>query len=335
MYIQRLTLKNFQSHVDTTIDLDKGINVFIGKGDSGKTAIVRALKWVLYNVPRGDGFIRKGESFTEVTVQCVKGTDCINVTRKKGAQENSYTLSINGAVQKFENFGLAVPLEVRKALGIQEANIGDSSFILNISEQMDPPFLLTEPAPYKAKVLSTLSGFVYVNEAVQELTQDNKKISQNMTDISTRLQQYTAGLKNFSTLDPIEKKLQDVQELLNLINDQKTTEEKLSALYTRYYKILKFWDHADHIVDVLQDGEKCLESAVELTEYETFLRSVYEKNQEVSNQIETCKLTLNDLLSQEEQLKNYYVTLLQETGECPVCHNTMTDDYLSKVKDYL
>ena len=57
-YLKQITLKNFQSHKDSTIQLDRGLNAIIGPSDSGKSAIIRAIKWVLYNEPSGDFFIR-------------------------------------------------------------------------------------------------------------------------------------------------------------------------------------------------------------------------------------------------------------------------------------
>jgi len=45
--INSLTIQNFQSHKNTTLEFDNGINIIIGQSDSGKTAIIRALNWVI------------------------------------------------------------------------------------------------------------------------------------------------------------------------------------------------------------------------------------------------------------------------------------------------
>ena len=58
--ISSLTLENFQSHKESKIVFDKGLTVIIGQTDQGKSAIIRALKWVLYNEPRGTDFITAG-----------------------------------------------------------------------------------------------------------------------------------------------------------------------------------------------------------------------------------------------------------------------------------
>ena len=47
-YIKKIILQNFQSHKYSIVELDEQLNVIVGPSDSGKSAIIRALKWVLY-----------------------------------------------------------------------------------------------------------------------------------------------------------------------------------------------------------------------------------------------------------------------------------------------
>ena len=54
--IDKIQITGFQSHKDTEINLDTGVNVIIGSSDSGKSSIIRALKWLFQNRPQGDSF---------------------------------------------------------------------------------------------------------------------------------------------------------------------------------------------------------------------------------------------------------------------------------------
>ena len=54
--IQSLQINNFQSHKYSVMELHKGVNVIIGPSDSGKTTILRALRWLVWNRPSGDAF---------------------------------------------------------------------------------------------------------------------------------------------------------------------------------------------------------------------------------------------------------------------------------------
>ena len=71
--IDKISIKNFQSHPNTELELDPGINVITGSSDNGKTSIFRALYWIIYNRPSGNSFIsnwikdEKGNIKKEVT----------------------------------------------------------------------------------------------------------------------------------------------------------------------------------------------------------------------------------------------------------------------------
>ena len=85
--------------------------MIVGPTDSGKTSIVRALKWVMYNQPAGTGFIRAGATASKVTVELTSG---LRVTRLRSASLNQYRLRLPGdghrGEQVFEGFGSSVLL---------------------------------------------------------------------------------------------------------------------------------------------------------------------------------------------------------------------------------
>lgn len=89
IYIKKVELNNFQSHDYTEMKFDRGLNVILGNSDVGKTAILRAIKWALYNEPKGDYFIRQGERDVSVKVVFSNG---VVVQRKKTPSKNSYYL---------------------------------------------------------------------------------------------------------------------------------------------------------------------------------------------------------------------------------------------------
>ena len=57
--IKSVELKNFQSHNQSRLEFCDGVNIIVGASDSGKSAILRGLFWVLYNNPNGTGRITK------------------------------------------------------------------------------------------------------------------------------------------------------------------------------------------------------------------------------------------------------------------------------------
>ena len=113
IYIKKIELINFQSHSHTEIEFDRGLNVILGNSDAGKTAILRAIKWALYNEPRGDYFIRQGEKNVSVKIVFSNG---VVVERSRTPSKNSYyLLDAQGEEMRFEGFGLDVPKEITDA----------------------------------------------------------------------------------------------------------------------------------------------------------------------------------------------------------------------------
>lgn len=55
MRLNRLHLRNFRQHADTTIDFDSGLTGIIGPNGSGKTTILEGIAWALYGMPAARG----------------------------------------------------------------------------------------------------------------------------------------------------------------------------------------------------------------------------------------------------------------------------------------
>jgi exonuclease SbcC len=66
--IDSLSIQNFQSHEKTELEFDEGINIIIGQSDSGKSAILRALNWVVNNKPNGEAFKSNWGGDTKVKI---------------------------------------------------------------------------------------------------------------------------------------------------------------------------------------------------------------------------------------------------------------------------
>ena len=69
--IKKLIIENYQSHKRTEIDFSDGVNAVIGRTDVGKSAIMRALIWVMRNRPLGDEMRSHcgGVTMAEITTQ--------------------------------------------------------------------------------------------------------------------------------------------------------------------------------------------------------------------------------------------------------------------------
>lgn len=155
--ITRVVLKNFQNH--SSLDLEVGpLTALSGPTSSGKTAVVRAIAGLLRNDP-GKELIQAGKDVLSVTLHLDSG---FAVTWRKGQKAvNEYIIEDpEGTQKKFQNVGAKkVPDEVMDLLRIGPLTLEDGTKVhLNLHEQMDPLFLLKDPAPLVAKITGELTS---------------------------------------------------------------------------------------------------------------------------------------------------------------------------------
>lgn len=198
--ILRLTIENFQSHCKTVLEpaSDGLLTVVVGPSDTGKTAIIRALRWLLYNVPQGDDFIRVGCTLCRVTLELQSGHKIIRERTKGGVNRYKILAPEADKPETYEGFGHVVPLEVRELTGVQPVTIGDLTLNLNMSEQLEGPFLGSAVSGgARARILGKLAGTEEVDHAAKLLgtdlyrvKQDEKRLSADLTELEEKIADY-------------------------------------------------------------------------------------------------------------------------------------------------
>ena len=182
IYITKVHLENFQSHKNTSLEFDRGLNVILGNSDSGKTAILRAIKWALYNEPQGDYFIMQGQNQVLVEIEFSNGAI---IKRLKSSSKNDYYLKLpNQEEQKFEAFGRSVPQEIINITGMYKMSLNDDkTSILNIAEQLEGPFLLNQVPSVRASAIGRLISVNYIDDALRDTVRENKTVNTNIRNL--------------------------------------------------------------------------------------------------------------------------------------------------------
>ena len=92
--IEKICIHNFQSHKVTVIELSPKVNTLQGNSDCGKSAVLRALHWLMFN-PAGDYFIsdwaRKGKTVS-APCEVIVNVDGHEVIRRRDKDFNGYIL---------------------------------------------------------------------------------------------------------------------------------------------------------------------------------------------------------------------------------------------------
>lgn len=308
IYIKKVELHNFQSHEYTEMEFDRGLNVILGNSDVGKTAILRAIKWALYNEPKGDYFIRQGEK----DVSCkVTFSNRVVVERLKTPSKNSYFLvDASGNEMRFEGFGIDVPKEITDVTNMYKVSLDNSNnkTILNIAEQLDGPFLLNDQASLRASAIGRLIGVNYVDNALRTVVRDNKRTNQEIVELIKNKEDLKKQLDEFSYIKEYKEKFEKITKIRN----------KIKKLQDRLELISKIKENLDKNRIELEDVSNLVEKFKSL------------------NQLEIIIPNLENSLLKKNNFENYLNKILKTHREIDLINNNLNklkslDDFSLRV----
>ncbi|MDI6601612.1 MAG: AAA family ATPase [Thermoanaerobacteraceae bacterium] len=343
--LKNLTIENFQSHERTSIDFDDSFTVIVGASDQGKSAIIRALKWVLFNEPQGEEFIRAGASEVRVALTLSDGTIII---RERG-RKNRYILRQGKEERPFESFGRGVPEEIINAHEIKPVKLDENqSLRLSLSEQLDGPFLLSESKPTKAKTIGFLSGVNIIDQAIRDTTLDIKQLMSEEKGIRENISRINEELKGFDDLKSMEELLPYLKERYGEATALKDRIEKLNSLKGKLDRIdseinlnMKIIKSLSNLSEIEKKGS---EVDVEFKMYDNLSKAhdrlqdiqkrilassaILEKTGEVGDALEKIK-DLADLSNRLKHIKDCQTRLDTMTVRLKKCETN-----LNKLKTY-
>lgn len=307
IYIKKVILENFQSHKYTEMEFDKYLNVIVGPSDHGKTAIIRGIKWALFNEPTGDYFIREGENECSVTLIFSNNT---KIKRYRNKSKNYYYIyDSDGNEIVLEGFGTKVPQEVVEKTTIKkillDSNISNS---INIGEQLEGPFLLSETTSTRANAIGRLVGVHIIDDALRDTLKDINSLKVEKKNYEETLKKLKEDLKEYDYLDKlqlisekltkIQKKIYEKQNKLNYLYQklellEKINEEKI--INEKYLSKLKGLERISEI-------EKKL--SIKIKDF-SYISNRYNRLNDIVKRIERDRIILKSL-KDIEKLEEYY-----------------------------
>ena len=251
-YLKTIILNNFQSHKHTILDFNQGLNVIIGPSDAGKSAIIRAIKWVLYNEPSGDYFIRQGENDVSVTLIF---SDNTKIKRYRSKSKNQYILYNNlGEEIKYEGFGLGVPEEIIEKIGIEKIYLdSEESNLINLGEQLEGPFLLSEKTSTRASAIGRLIGVNIIDDALKDTLRDLRNSSIEKKNKDSHISSLKEELKTFEFLRDLNLKLEDLEIIKDKIKIKSEKKDNLIKLSSKYIENVKEMKDLNTYLDKLKN----------------------------------------------------------------------------------
>ena len=123
--IHQIEIQNFESHKDTVVKLAGNTTGIVGDSEHGKSAIFRAVYWLAFNRHLGtkstsDNYRSHWGGITRVTLVLENG---YRISKIRSKTKNSYVIRYpTGKKKALSGFGLQVPDEITKILGLQNLN---------------------------------------------------------------------------------------------------------------------------------------------------------------------------------------------------------------------
>lgn len=172
MVIKKIRIINFQAHRKLDLDLIEFVAI-TGISSSGKTAIMRALEWLLYGA-WDSTYPNDTNLETSVIVQLSNGTI---IGRFRKGDKNRAVIRLPGEkAVPYEDFGAVIP-GIYDIINVREIQAGTRSVNLNFSRQEDPVFMVSDTwtGPAKAAWLGRLYGAHIITAMLRMMASDKRE----------------------------------------------------------------------------------------------------------------------------------------------------------------
>ena len=302
--ITDLILENFQSWKSVQLELAE-ITVIVGKGDSGKSAILRAMIYALTN-QGGDDFIRRGAARATVAMN-VNGHSLVwEKARGKGGEYD-----LDGV--KFTKTGQTVPAEIQEATGFRALEVDKNYSVMpNIHQQFDPPFLVFESGSRMARILGKLTK-VDTLVTAQMLARKDLKAAQ---DALTAAQAHSAELREqLATLPDVEALRDEYNQVREAVQEATLAEAKAALAQL---SVLSYREATSAAIDYTGLAAQCERARSDLGVFD-LASTARERYYHAVAGVADAAIPLDSAVEELAELAALYKGGCEEQGVCLTC----------------
>ena len=288
--IKSLKIENFQSHLNSYLELSDGINVISGQSNNGKSSILRSLSWVIFNRPLGLSF-KSSFSNKKDIVKITINTETDEIVREKNDTINQY--KINNII--LDTVGSNCPDEIASVLNFSE---------LNIQSQFEKHFLITESA---GEVGRTINGFLKLDAIDALISNISSKITSTNKELEIKkqdLDKLNTSLEKFEDFDLIENLVNQIIEYDSKIKTAENKVKILSYIVTEGVRVEAIIASIENKYDGFEEEIKSLEQL--WLDYNTNsalisdLKKIVTNIKELDSRIEASEAILNHGVALQE-----------------------------------
>lgn len=334
--LERIYIQNFQAHTKTKVEFSEGVTTIIGQSDIGKSAILRALRWLCLNSPQGSAFITDGEKGCAVKLV----VDGQTITRKRTQNDNVYAIND----QVYKAFGQGVPQAVQDLLAVTD---------LNFQQQHDAPFWLSLSPGEVSRQLNEIVDLGIIDKALTFATKRVRDTRKELQICEQRLKTARQDREDLEWVWEADEHWKRVQEsyatmqrdsqavaaLRRLCSDIKASQclrdntqiaveagqdllKKGQILLDRNEKIKKLSNLTQKIRKI-QVAK--IPSLVQLSRYAEDCQEIQRQRDRLRKSLKQIKNMRQQLDEKQKRLKglNANVRMLTQDQTCPVCGGSM------------
>lgn len=335
----KINIQNFQSLKDTSLVVN-GLTAITGPNNSGKTALMRAVRAVFQNTP-GNSFIRSGETTTQVDVEFPDN----KITWKKSLDKKIKTQYIfNDGEPIFP--GREIPEEVHN-IGIKPVYLAGDAVWPSIANQFTGQiFLLDKPGSVLAEAVSDVERVTALNDALRKAESDKRATKSKLDSKRDELCSLQVEVAQYKGIEEVLSDLEDLQKMDKEIQNRKSTISKLEDLNKKYINLKSAVKEVPHLdldtnlyqtIQKLSDLVKLQKSFPQVKEWSNpsedlsmqnidDLRSrinsfatLYKSLALQQTKINDLTLDLSNKQKEFDKVSLEMQSLLQDNGSCPLC----------------
>eukprot|EP00831_Metopus_contortus_P065772 TRINITY_DN5871_c0_g3_i1.p1 TRINITY_DN5871_c0_g3~~TRINITY_DN5871_c0_g3_i1.p1 ORF type:complete len:751 (-),score=162.94 TRINITY_DN5871_c0_g3_i1:505-2757(-) len=209
--IKKIIIDNFMAHEHTELELGPGVTILTGSNNTGKSAVVEALRCLATN-PTPSYFIRHGAKEARVAVELEDGTKVVWVRTKRWAM---YELWRPGAAapEEYHKLQRKVPEDIAEVLRLDLVELETGRKVdIHVGNQREPVFLLNQSSDTAAFFAASTESahLLAMQNLLKRRTLDAKREER---DLETQVSRILGEIEVLSPLPGIELQLETAHEL--------------------------------------------------------------------------------------------------------------------------
>jgi len=293
MTVSALRIQNFQVHEETKVRLSPKVTTIVGPTDVGKSAIVRALKWLCFNRPSGQAFLRRGKKWIRVSAK----VDGKVLLREKGKGKNEYRVD----KRKLKAIGTQVPRDVGDVLKVSPT--------INFQNQLDAPFWLSLTPGQVSKELNSVVDLGVIDRALKNVNTKLRKVKVRLSISQERLDEAKGRVRELQWVRRARHELTSIERVYNCLMEVRENRVSLQGIIENVQNDVAMRDLAGNRVLC---GCALIRRGAGIVGIASKRRNLHILICEVNK----CEEMLQKLEQQQVRVKRK----LSQVKECPLCN---------------